>query len=223
MTQENSNAGQAALMQIQIIPVTPFQQNCSLIWETTTNKAAFVDPGGDSDQLIAALEHFNLTLDRIWLTHGHLDHAGAAQTLKEKYDVPIEGPHKEDQWLLDDIEAQGAKYGFPGGRNTRSDRYLDDGDQLKLGEITFDVVHTPGHTPGHVVIYHQDAKIAFVGDVIFQGSVGRTDFPRGSWPQLENSIKQQIYTLPAETRIHCGHGPTTTVGAEAASNPFVRA
>ena len=221
MTQENSNAGQAALMQIQIIPVTPFQQNCSLIWETTTNKAAFVDPGGDSDQLIAALEHFNLTLDRIWLTHGHLDHAGAAQTLKEKYGVPIEGPHKEDQWLLDDIEAQGAKYGFPGGRNTRSDRYLDDGDQLKLGEITFDVVHTPGHTPGHVVIYHQDAKIAFVGDVIFQGSIGRTDFPRGDHQTLLDSITQKLWPLGEDMRFVPGHGNMSSFGQERKMNPYV--
>ena len=221
MTQDTAGGEQAAPMQIRIIPVTPLQQNCSLIWETASGKAVFVDPGGEADELAAALEHFNLTLDRIWLTHGHLDHAGAAQTLKERFNVPIEGPHEDDQWLLDEIEAQGAKYGITDGRNTKPDRYLVEGDTLQLGELTFDVVHTPGHTPGHVVIYHQDARLAFVGDVLFQGSIGRTDFPRGSHQTLLDSITQKLWPLGGDMRFVPGHGNMSTFGQERKSNPFV--
>ena len=210
-----------AKFQIRIIPVTPLQQNCSLIWETATKKAAFVDPGGDADQLIKALEHFELTLDRIWLTHGHLDHAGAAQILKEKYNVPIEGPHEDDQWLLDDIEAQGARFGITDGRNTRPDRYLVDQDRLQLGDLSFGVVHTPGHTPGHVVIFHEEARVAFVGDVIFQGSIGRTDFPRGDFQTLINSITTKLWPLGNDMQFVPGHGPLSTFGHERQSNGFV--
>ncbi len=208
-------------MQIRIIPVTPLQQNCSLIWETETGKAVFVDPGGDIDQLLAALKQFNLTLDRIWLTHGHLDHAGAAQQLKDQFNVPIEGPHEDDQWLLDDIEAQGAKYGIADGRNCKPDRYLADGDTLTLGDETFGVAHCPGHTPGHVVIYHDKARLAFVGDVLFQGSIGRTDFPRGNHQQLLDSITQKLWPLGSDMRFVPGHGPMSTFGQERQTNGFV--
>ena len=219
-TQETSSTD-APLMEVRIIPVTPLMQNCSLIWETSSRKAAFVDPGGDIDQLIAALEQFDLTLDRIWLTHGHMDHAGAAQDLKERFNVPIEGPHEDDQWLLDTIEEMGARFGIQDGRNTRSDRYLKDGDSLQLGELSFGVVHTPGHTPGHVVIHHQDAKIAFVGDVLFQGSIGRTDFPRGDHATLINSITTKLWPLGNEIRFIPGHGNPSSFGQERLNNPFV--
>ena len=208
-------------LQIRIIPVTPLQQNCSLIWETKSKKAAMIDPGGDIQQLQGALEHFGLTLEKIWLTHGHLDHAGAAQTLKDATGAPIEGPHKDDQWLLDEIEAQGAKYGIQDGRNCTPDRYLEHGDTLQLGDMTFDVVHCPGHTPGHVVIYHNEGRMAFVGDVLFQGSIGRTDFPKGNHAQLIQSITQNLWPLGNDMRFVPGHGPMSTFGAERQSNPFV--
>lgn len=208
-------------LQIRIIPVTPLQQNCSLIWETKSKKAAMIDPGGDIQQLQGALEHFDLTLEKIWLTHGHLDHAGAAQTLKDATGAPIEGPHKDDQWLLDEIEAQGAKYGIQDGRNCTPDRYLEHGDTLQLGDMTFDVVHCPGHTPGHVVIYHNEGRMAFVGDVLFQGSIGRTDFPKGNHAQLIQSITQNLWPLGNDMRFVPGHGPMSTFGAERQSNPFV--
>ncbi len=206
---------------VRIIPVTPLQQNCSLIWDGDTKEAVFVDPGGDCAQLEQALEHFGLTLKKVWLTHGHLDHAGAAQTLKEKYGVPIEGPHEDDQWLLDDIEAQGAKYGITDGRNTKPDRYLNDGDTLEFNGQTFGVTHCPGHTPGHVVIWHDAAKLAFVGDVLFQGSIGRTDFPRGNHADLIASITQKLWPLGNDMRFVPGHGPMSTFGHERQSNPFV--
>ena len=208
-------------LQIRIIPVTPLQQNCSMIWETKSKKAAMIDPGGDIDQLKGALEHFDLTLEKIWLTHGHLDHAGAAQTLKEATGATIEGPHKDDQWLLDEIEAQGAKYGIQDGRNCTPDRYLDHGDTLQLGDMVFNVVHCPGHTPGHVVIYHNEGRMAFVGDVLFQGSIGRTDFPKGNHAQLIQSITQNLWPLGNDMRFVPGHGPMSTFGAERQSNPFV--
>ena len=226
MTSDAEKSGQEAdanalPIQVRVIPVTPLQQNCSLVWETASGKAVFVDPGGEADMLVSALEQNNLTLDRIWLTHGHLDHAGAAKELQERFGVPIEGPHKDDQWLLDEIEMQGAKYGIAGGRNCKPDRYLVDGDKLALGDLTFDVVHTPGHTPGHVVIYHKDVRLAFVGDVLFRGSIGRTDFPRGDFDTLIVSITQKLWPLGNDMQFIPGHGPFSTFGVERQSNGFV--
>ncbi|MEM6626258.1 MAG: MBL fold metallo-hydrolase [Pseudomonadota bacterium] len=221
MSEDAPHAAPEPAIQIRIIPVTPLQQNCSLIWETATKKAAFIDPGGDIDQLMGAIDHFGLTLEKIWLTHGHLDHAGAAALVKERTGAPIEGPHVDDQWLLDDIEAQGARYGIKDGKNCVPDRYLTDGDTLQLGEFTFGVVHCPGHTPGHVVIYHQEGRLAFVGDVLFKGSIGRTDFPRGDHQQLISSITSKLWPLGPDMQFVPGHGPTSTFGAERRSNPYV--
>ena len=208
-------------LQIRIVPVTPLQQNCSLIWDTETKHAAFVDPGGDIDTLMGALDHFGLTLKKIWLTHGHMDHAGAAAELRERTGIPVEGPHRDDQFWLDQIEVANAKYGIEGGRNLTPDRYLEDGDTLELEGVTFDVAHTPGHTPGHVVIHNRAAKIAFVGDVLFAGSIGRTDFPRGNHQQLIDSITGKLWPLGADMTFVPGHGPTSTFGQERATNPFV--
>jgi hydroxyacylglutathione hydrolase len=208
-------------LQIRIIPVTPLQQNCSLIWDTATKHAAFVDPGGDIDQLMGALEHFGLTLKHIWLTHGHLDHAGAAAELRERTGVPVVGPHKDDQFWLDQIEDNAVKYGLDGLRNVTPDRYLEDGDVLELEGVKFNVAHCPGHTPGHVVIYNTDAKIAFVGDVLFQGSIGRTDFPRGNHEQLINSILTKLWPLGEDITFVPGHNSPSTFGQERRTNPFV--
>jgi hydroxyacylglutathione hydrolase len=206
---------------IRIIPVTPLQQNCSLIWSEATRRAAFVDPGGDADTLMSALDHFGLTLTRIWLTHGHLDHAGAAAELRERTGVAVEGPHRDDQFWLDQIEENARRYGVSGLRNVTPDRYLEDGEVLEFEGVRFDVAHTPGHTPGHVVIHNRELKIAFVGDVLFAGSIGRTDFPRGNHQQLIDSITQKLWPLGEDIAFVPGHGPTSTFGRERQSNPFV--
>jgi glyoxylase-like metal-dependent hydrolase (beta-lactamase superfamily II) len=208
-------------LQIRIVPVTPLQQNCSLIWDTATKHAAFIDPGGDIDKLLGALSHFRLTLKRIWLTHGHLDHAGAAAELRERTGVAVEGPHRDDQFWLDQIDESSRRYGIVGGRSVVPDRYLEDGDTLELEGVTFDVSHTPGHTPGHVVIHHRAARMAFVGDVLFAGSIGRTDFPRGDHQQLINSIVTKLWPLGDDMTFVPGHGPTSTFGQERQTNPFV--
>jgi hydroxyacylglutathione hydrolase len=216
-----SDARPETRLQIRIVPVTPLQQNCSLIWDTATKHAVFVDPGGDVDTLIGALDHFGLTLKGMWLTHGHLDHAGAAYEIRERTGVPVIGPHKDDQFWLDQIESSAQRYGLTGLKNVTPDRYLEDGDVLELEGVKFDVSHTPGHTPGHVVIHNRDAKIAFVGDVLFQGSIGRTDFPRGNHQQLIDSITGKLWPLGDEITFVPGHGPASTFGQERKTNPFV--
>ncbi|MEZ6029448.1 MAG: MBL fold metallo-hydrolase [Hyphomonadaceae bacterium] len=208
-------------LQIRIVPVTPLQQNCSLVWDTATKNAVLVDPGGDVDTLMGALEHFGLTLKEMWLTHGHLDHAGAADEIRKRTGAPVIGPHKDDQFWLDQIESSAVKYGLDGLRNVTPDRYLEDGDVLEFEGVKFDVSHTPGHTPGHVVIHNKDAKIAFVGDVLFQGSIGRTDFPRGNHQQLIDSITGKLWPLGDDMTFVPGHGSTSTFGQERRSNPFV--
>lgn len=216
-----STASPPARLEIRIIPVTPLQQNCSLLWNAETRRAAFIDPGGDIERLTGALRHFELDLTRIWLTHGHLDHAGAAAQLRELTGAVIEGPHREDQFWLDQIESSALRYGLAGLRNVSPDRYLEDGDQLDLDGLSFEVLHTPGHTPGHVVIVNRQAQIAFVGDVLFVGSIGRTDFPRGNHEQLIASITNKLWPLGETTQFVPGHGPTGTFGAERRTNPFV--
>lgn len=211
----------APKLDIRIIPVTPLQQNTSLIWSRETMEGVFVDPGGETDRLMAAAEQFGVKIVGVWLTHGHLDHAGAAEAVRQRTGCPVIGPHRDDQWLLDEIEAQGAKYGIADGKNVTPDRYLEDGDTLELAGETFHVAHCPGHTPGHVVIYHQAGQLAFVGDVLFRGSVGRTDFPRGNHQQLIDSITQKLWPLGPHMRFVPGHGPMSTFGQERQDNPFV--
>jgi glyoxylase-like metal-dependent hydrolase (beta-lactamase superfamily II) len=208
-------------MEIRIIPVTPLQQNTSMIWSTETLEGVFIDPGGEIDRLMGAADEFGVKIVAVWLTHGHLDHAGAATAVSERTGCPIIGPHEDDQWLLDDIEAQGAKYGIADGKNVIPTRYLNDGDELELAGLKFGVVHTPGHTPGHVVIYSEEGQLAFVGDVIFRGSIGRTDFPKGNHQQLIDSITAKLWPLGKQMRFVPGHGPMSTFGQERMDNPFV--
>lgn len=208
-------------LQIRIVPVTPLQQNCSLIWHPETKHAAFVDPGGHVDRLMQALDHFGLTLTRIWLTHGHFDHAGAAAELRDRTGVKVEGPHKDDQFWLDRMHEDSRRYGIDGIRNVTPDHYLEDGETLAFEGVTFTVSHTPGHTPGHVVIHNAELRIAFVGDVLFAGSIGRTDLPRGDHQQLIDSITGKLWPLGADIAFVPGHGPTSTFGRERMSNPFV--
>lgn len=210
--------------QALIIPVTPFQQNTSLVWCTETKKAAFVDPGGEAPRLVEALEkagaQHGVTLEKILLTHGHTDHAGAAAELAERYGAPVEGPHEDEAYLLESLSEQAARYGMS-ARNVTPDRWLKDGDQVQFGALSFDVVHCPGHTPGHVVFVQKAARFAFVGDVIFEGSIGRTDFPRGNHGDLIASIRQKLFPLGDDIRFLPGHGGISSFGQERLTNPFV--
>ncbi len=212
----------SSTIQLKIIPVTPLQQNCSLLWDTSTMEGVLIDPGGEPDRLLKEAKDLGVTIKELWLTHGHLDHAGGAHDLREATGAPVIGPHEDDIFWLDMIEASWAKYGMAGmGKDVRADRYLKDGDVLKLGKVEFKIAHTPGHTPGHVVIYNQELKIAFVGDVLFRGSVGRTDFPKSNPQQLIRSIKEKLWPLGSDMRFIPGHGPASTFGQERADNPYV--
>lgn len=204
-----------------IAPVTPLQQNCTIVWCAKTKKAAIIDPGGEFPRLRKAIEDQGLTLEKIWITHGHLDHAGGAATLKLETGVPIEGPHPDDQFWIDDITTNGERWGMPEARAFVPDRWLGDGDVVTLGETRFEVIHCPGHTPGHVIFFHREARFAQVGDVLFQGSIGRTDFPRGNHADLIASITQKLWPLGDDVRFVPGHGPMSTFGAERRSNPYV--
>jgi glyoxylase-like metal-dependent hydrolase (beta-lactamase superfamily II) len=207
--------------------VTPFQQNCAILWDDRSKRGVVIDPGGEAARIAAAVEQFGVTVERILLTHGHLDHAGGAAELAELLaektggKVPIEGPDRRDAFLLDGIEEQARGAGFD-GRNVTPDRWLAEGDTVFIGPHAFDVLHCPGHTPGHVVFINRDARFAIVGDVLFHGSVGRTDFPYGDHAALIRSIREKLLVLPDETSFLCGHGPGSTIGAERRSNPFLR-
>jgi glyoxylase-like metal-dependent hydrolase (beta-lactamase superfamily II) len=209
------------MLKAQIVPVTSFSQNCSIIWCSETKEAAFVDPGGDVSKLVEAAEKLGVNIVKIFLTHGHLDHAGGAADLKEQFDLPIIGPHADDRFWLDGIEEQAAQYGMQGLRCCVPDEWLNDGDTVQLGNLTLDVIHCPGHTPGHVVFYEKNTKVAFVGDVLFKGSIGRTDFPKGNLEHLVGAITQKLWPLGNEVTFVPGHGPLSTFGAERQSNPFV--
>nr|WP_278253739.1 MBL fold metallo-hydrolase [Caulobacter sp. CCUG 60055] len=215
------NAVDASPIKALIAPVTPLQQNCTIVWCAKTNKAAIIDPGGEVPRLLKALADQDLTLEKIWITHGHLDHAGGAAALQEATGVPIEGPHPDDQFWIDDIGVNGARWGMPDARSFTPDRWLGDGDVVTLGETEFEVVHCPGHTPGHVVFFHRQARFAQVGDVLFKGSIGRTDFPRGNFDDLIASITGKLWPLGGEVQFVPGHGPMSTFGAERKSNPYV--
>ena len=207
--------------QIQVIPVTLLQQNASIIWSTQTKEAALVDPGGEMDLLIDAAKDLQVVITAIWLTHGHIDHIGAATALKEHFDCPIIGPNQDDQYLLDQAETQGKKYGIHDARNVQPDRFLEEGDTIDLAGIEFGVLHCPGHSPGHVVFHRQQSQFAFVGDVLFRGSIGRTDLPGGDHAQLIQSVTQKLWPLGSEMQFLPGHGPGSTFGQERIDNAFV--
>lgn len=207
-------------MRAVTIPVTPLQQNCTLLWCTATNKAALVDPGGDLPQLRAALAKLDVDLEKILITHGHIDHCGEAGTLAKELGVPIEGPHEADRFWIARLDEDGRKYGV-NGAVFEPDRWLEQGDTVTVGDLTLDVLHCPGHTPGHIVFHHAPSKLAIVGDVLFQGSIGRTDFPMGNHQQLINSITQRLWPLGDETRFVPGHGPLSSFGHERKVNAYV--
>jgi hydroxyacylglutathione hydrolase len=208
-------------MKLLIVPVTPFQQNCSLLVDEATSRAVAVDPGGDLDRIDRALAGTGATLEKVLLTHGHIDHCGQAGEYAKRHRVPIEGPHVDDRFWIDQLPVQGRMFGFPELSSFEPDRWLADGDTVRFGDVEMTVAHCPGHTPGHVVFFHEPSRLAIVGDVLFQGSIGRTDFPRGDHRQLLQSIVGKLWPLGDDVAFVPGHGPMSTFGDERASNPFV--
>jgi hydroxyacylglutathione hydrolase len=208
-------------LQAVIIPVTPLQQNCTLIWCTKTMRGTFTDPGGDLDRLLGVAAQHGVTIEKLLVTHGHIDHCGLTGVLAKRLGVPIEGPHIDDKFWIDMNPAQGAAYGVPGAEAFTPDRWLENGDQVTVGELVFDVYHCPGHTPGHVVFHHAPSQLAIVGDVLFQGSIGRTDFPKGNFNDLVEAITTKLWPLGNDTAFVPGHGPMSTFGRERQANAFV--
>ncbi len=207
-------------MKAGIVPVTPLQQNCSLIWCTKTMTGALVDPGGDLPKLRAAIAQTGVTIEKLLVTHGHIDHCGETGILAKELGVPIEGPHEADGFWISRLDEDGRKYGV-NGQVFEPDRWLQDGDTVTVGELTLEVIHCPGHTPGHVVFFHRPSKFAIVGDVLFQGSIGRTDFPMGNHQDLIDAITQKLWPLGNDVTFIPGHGPTSTFGRERQTNAFV--
>ena len=205
-----------------IVPVTPFQQNCTLLWCEVTKRAVVIDPGGDLPEVERAIKRAGISVDKIWLTHGHVDHVAGAMDLKTNLKVSIEGPHKDDLFLLQHVVETGRSYGMWNASNVTPDRWLEEGDQVQIGELTFDVLHCPGHSPGSIVYFNPVQRLAIVGDVMFAGSIGRTDLPGGDYQQLIELIRDKLLPLGDDVAIISGHGPTSTIGHERATNPFLQ-
>lgn len=209
------------MLKYRIIPVTQFEQNCSLVWCDETMKGAVIDPGGDLERIYAAVEQEGVTLEKILLTHAHIDHAGATADLADERSLPIIGPHQSDDYWIQGLPQQGAMFGFKPAR-TFVPQWLEGGESVQVGNVTLSVLHCPGHTPGHVVFFDPATKLAIVGDVLFNGSIGRTDFPGGDHAQLIRSIKENLFSLGDDVEFIPGHGPMSTFGYEKQTNPFVR-
>lgn len=208
-------------LNVQILPVTPFQQNAALLWDDVCKEAVLTDVGGEAERLLKAVETHQLNLKAIWLTHGHLDHASGVEELTTLHPVPVLGPHQADNYWLQALPDVTASYGFPISQPFIPTRWLKEGEALKVGEHTFIVFHIPGHTPGHVVFYSQANKLLIAGDVLFRESIGRTDFPGGNHSDLIRGIQEKLLSLPDDTRVLSGHGPMTTIGHEKQHNPFL--
>ncbi|HRD77045.1 MAG TPA: MBL fold metallo-hydrolase [Hyphomicrobiaceae bacterium] len=210
------------LLKAAVVPVTPFQQNCTLIWNHGTKVGVVIDPGGDLDIIEDAIRQVGMTVEKIILTHGHIDHAGGADELRAKLKVKIEGPHKADKFLLDGLAEQAKRFGVDSVRPVTPDRWLDEGDSVTIGGETFEIFHCPGHSPGSVVFFHRRQRLALVGDVLFRGSIGRTDFPYGDHDALISAIKTKLLPLGDDVAFICGHGPTSSFGRERETNPFIQ-
>jgi hydroxyacylglutathione hydrolase len=208
-------------LKAMIVPVTPFQQNCAILWEEETNRGAVSDPGGDVDAILKAVEKSGVAIEKILLTHGHIDHAGGAAELAERLGVKIEGPHTEDHFLLEDLPRSGAQYGMAGVRPVTPDRWLKEGDTVTVGGLTFGILETPGHTPGSVVFFNSPNRFLLGGDVLFKGSIGRTDFPHGDHATLLASIRDKLFPLGDDVVFLPGHGQPGRIGEERHTNPFL--
>jgi hydroxyacylglutathione hydrolase len=209
-------------LKVLIIPVTPFQQNCSLVFDEESKRGAIVDPGGDVPNILKAIEQSNVRVEKILLTHGHIDHAGGAAELRDALGVQIEGPHTDDLFLLNDLPKSGAKYGMVDSRSVVPDRWLEDGDEVTVADLIFSTLHAPGHSPGSIVFFNDANRFALMGDVLFQGSVGRTDFPYGSHDTLMKSIKEKVLPLGDDVAFLPGHGRASQIGVERKTNPFIQ-
>lgn len=220
-TQQSSQGSSQAKAGAIIVPVTPFEQNCTIIWDESGKNAVVIDPGGDVPKILEAIKQTGVTVEKIWLTHGHIDHVGGAAELRDALKVPIEGPHVADKYLLDNVVESGARFGMTGGRNFEPDRWLDEGDTVSIGRLTFDIFHCPGHSPGSVVFFNKELRFAHVGDVLFAGSIGRTDLPGGSHATLINSIMTKLLPLGDDVGFICGHGAGSSIGQERMTNPFI--
>ena len=210
------------MLQIAIVPVTAYQQNCSIVFDDQSKAAVVVDPGGEVEKIAAAAEQLGVNVEAIWLTHGHLDHAGGAEAAKKHFGVEIIGPHKDDKMLLDNIETHAASMQLGGMYNASPDRWLTEGETLSVGELEFEVLHCPGHAPGHVVFINHANKFILMGDVLFRGSIGRTDLPGGDHKQLLDSIDNKLMTLDDDYKFICGHSEPSTIGAERKTNPYIK-
>ena len=209
------------MLQVKIVPVTAFAQNCSIVWDSESKEAVLIDAGGEPERLQKEVQELGLIVKALWLTHGHLDHAGAVGALTKLWNVPVIGPHQEDAFWLDMIQEVSARYGFPIPEPVVGNQWLEGGEVLELGNEKFEVRFAPGHTPGHVIFYNENNGVLWTGDVLFKESIGRTDFPRGNHQQLIDSIHRECFSLPDETQFISGHGPISTIGHEKKYNPFV--
>jgi len=218
MTQPSESKAKAGAM---IVPVTPFEQNCTLLWCTATQKAVVIDPGGDIPRIQAAINEAKVAVEKIWITHGHIDHVGGAADLRDALKVEIEGPHFADKFLLDNVVTSGERFGITGVRDFTPDRWLEEGEQVSIGQLTFDILHCPGHSPGSVVFFNKEMRFAHVGDVLFNGSVGRSDLPGGDHATLIRSIKEKLLPLGDDVGFICGHGAGSRFGHERLTNPFL--
>jgi glyoxylase-like metal-dependent hydrolase (beta-lactamase superfamily II) len=218
MTEQNDTKAKAGAI---IVPVTLFEQNCTIIWDEPSKKAVVIDPGGDVPKILDAIKQTGVTVEKIWLTHGHIDHVGGAAELREALKVPIEGPHEADKFLLDNVVESGARFGMTGVRKFAPDRWLNEGDTVSIGDLTSDIFHCPGHSPGSVLFFNKELPFAHVGDVLFAGSVGRTDLPGGSHATLINSIMTKLLPLGDDVGFICGHGAGSSIGQERMTNPFL--
>lgn len=209
-------------MKVAIVPVTPFQQNCTLIWDEETGKGVVIDPGGDVQQILKVLEHEKIEVERILITHGHIDHVGGAAELRDALDVEVEGPHEADRMLMERVAEQAIQFGLPEAKPCEPDRWLVEGDQVDIAGMPFSVLHCPGHAPGHVVFFNEEARFAIMGDVLFNGSIGRTDLPGGDYDTLMASIRDKILPLGDDVAFICGHGDHSNIGEERRNNPFLK-
>lgn len=210
------------MLKVQLVPVTPFAQNCSILWDSESKEAVLIDAGGEADKLKAIVQELGISVKQLWITHGHIDHIGAVGELAEYWQVPVIGPHKNDEFWIESLAEVAQKYGFPIPQAVTVNQWLQGGDIVQLGEHQFEVRFAPGHTPGHIMFYNAQHKLLWAGDVLFKGSIGRTDFPKGDYQQLIDSIHRECLSLDDDVQFIAGHGEPSTIGYERLHNPFLK-